>query len=77
MSHDCGECPRLRVEVMRLGRLNEFLRRQVGQLLGGVRSAITFIANEQEEPSMPVRQLPGALHLRLTYVAEQAEGKNV
>lgn len=77
MNRDCGECPRLRAEVVRLGRLNEFLHRQVGQLLGGVRSAITFIQTEQEQPSMPVRQLPAAVHNRLTYVAEQAEGKRI
>ena len=70
MSRDCPQCAQLRRQV-------EFLRRQVGQLLGGVRSAITFIDSEREQPSMPVRQMPGALHNRLTYIAEQAEGKRI
>ncbi len=77
MSRDCGECPRLRAEVLRLGRQNEFLRRVLAQLLGGVRSTIAFLQAEQEQPTMPRRDLPPAVHARLTYIAEQAEGQRI
>jgi hypothetical protein len=77
VSGDCGECPRLRAEVVRLGRRNEFLRRVLAQLLGGVRSTITFLAAEQEQPTMPARNLAPAVQARLTYIAEQAEGQRV
>lgn len=77
MSRDCGQCPQLRAEVVRLGRHNEFLRRVLAQLLGGVRSTITFLHTEQEEPTMPRRDLPPAVEVRLTYIAEQAEGQRI
>lgn len=77
MSRDCGECPRLRAEVIRLGRRNEFLRRVLAQVLGGVRSTIAFLHAEQTEPTMPRRDLAPATEARLTYIAEQAEGQRI
>jgi hypothetical protein len=77
VSRDCDQCPRLRAEVMRLGRHNEFLRRLVAHLLGGVRSTITYLQAEQEQPTMPRRDLPPAVHARLTYIAEHAEGQRI
>jgi hypothetical protein len=77
VSRDCGQCPQLRAQVVRLDRQNEFLRRVLAQVLGGVRAAITFLATEQEQPTMPRRDLPRAVHARLTYIAEQAEGQRI
>jgi hypothetical protein len=77
VSRDCGECPRLRAEVVRLSRQVEFLRRLLARVLGGVRSTITFLDAEQETPTMPRRNLPPAVHARLTYIAEQAEGQRL
>jgi hypothetical protein len=77
LSGDCGQCPRLRAEVARLGRQTEFLRRLLGRLLGGVRSTITFLETEQEHPTLPGRDLAPAVHARLTYIAEQAEGQRI
>lgn len=76
MSRDC-ECARLRAEVLRLGRHNEFLRRLVAHLLGGVRSIITFLQAEQEQPTMRGRDLAPAVTARLTYIAEHAEGQRI
>jgi hypothetical protein len=63
--------------VVRLGRQVEFLRRLLGQVLGGVRSTITFLHAEQEQPTMPRRNLAPAVQSRLTYIAEQAEGQRL
>lgn len=84
MSRDCGQCPQLRAEVGRLRgqvetltRRIEFLRRVLAQVLGGVRSVIGFLDAEQDHPTMPRRDLLPAVHTRLTYIAEHAEGQRI
>jgi hypothetical protein len=82
MSGDCTSCPQLRRQVAELTatvrrqhRLIEFLRRVLAQLIGGVRSTLTFIEQEQDTPTMARRDVPPAIHARLTYVADTAEGQ--
>ena len=77
MSDRCTQCPALRRQNADLMNRVTFLRRLLAQVIGGVRSTLTFIEQEQDTPSMPVRQVPAAIHTRLTYVAEQAEGQRV
>ncbi|WP_433297429.1 hypothetical protein ACQP2F_41000 [Actinoplanes sp. CA-030573] len=70
MSRDCPNCTRLAEQ-------NAFLRSLLGQLIGGLRAAVAFITAEQDEPSMPPRTTIAAVRNRLTYLAEQAEGKRI
>ncbi len=79
----CDTCPQLRREIAALqnlvrdlNRRIEFLRRWLAWVLAGVRATCEFIDREQAEPTMPRRQLVPAIHTRLTYVADTAEGKN-
>ncbi|BFU47877.1 hypothetical protein [Krasilnikovia sp. MM14-A1004] len=73
----CTRCPALHRHIAELEKRNAFLRHLLGQLLGGVRSTLAFIAAEQDTPSLPRRHQLPAIHARLTHVAEQAEGIRV
>lgn len=73
----CGQCPALRRQNAELAHRIDFLRALLAQLVGGLRSTITFIEAEQDTPTMPPRRVPAAIHQRLTYIAEQCEGKRV
>ncbi|MEU7907941.1 hypothetical protein [Actinoplanes sp. NPDC049118] len=80
MSRDggqCPQCPALRRQNAELLHRIDFLRALLAQLVGGIRSTITFIETEQETPSGPPRRVPAAIHQRLTYIAEQSEGKRI
>jgi predicted nucleic acid-binding Zn-ribbon protein len=79
----CSTCPQLRREinalnnvVTQLNRRIAFLRRWLAWALAGIRSTVAFIDQEQEQPSMPRRELVPAIQARLTFVADTAEGKN-
>jgi hypothetical protein len=76
-SAPCHQCPALRRQNAELRHRIEFLRALLAQLIGGIRSTITFIETEQDTPSMPPRRVPAAIHNRLTYIAEQSEGKRI
>jgi hypothetical protein len=82
-SPSCNTCPQLRREinalnnvVTQLNRRITFLRSWLAWVLAGTRAVIDFIDREQAEPTMPRRELVPAIHARLTFVADTAEGKN-
>jgi hypothetical protein len=76
MSERCTRCPALQRQNAELMNRNTFLRHLLAQLVGGIRSTITFIQTEQDTPTMPPRRVPTAVHARLTYIADQSEGKH-
>ena len=82
MAQSCEQCPHLRAQIAELKRIVaaqqrqiEFLQARLGELLGGVKATVTFIEQETDQPSMPRRQMIGAVHARLTYCIDLAEGR--
>lgn len=65
-------CPNCSQTARRL----DLLRRVLAEVIGGVRAAARFIEDQQEQPTMPGRALPTAIHQRLISIAETAEGRN-
>jgi hypothetical protein len=65
----CSNCSQL-------ARRIDLLRRVLAEVIGGIRATARFIEDEQDQPTMPRRDLPPAIHTRLSFVADTAEGRN-
>lgn len=61
----CESCAALAAE-------NAHLRRQVGELTGGIQSTLGFIDAELDEPTMPRRDFIPAIQVRLGAVLTSA-----
>jgi hypothetical protein len=83
MAQSCATCPDLRAQVNHLQQIVsqqqaqiEFLRRQLVEFIGAVRGTVGFIEAEQDTPSAPPRTVVAAVHTRLTFALDRAEGRN-
>lgn len=59
-----------------LARQIDLLRRVLAETIGGIRATTRFIEEQHDEPTMPRRDLPTAIHNRLTFITDTAEGRN-
>ena len=82
MAQSCGQCPALRARIAQLEgvvaqqqRTIAYLRNLLAHLVGAVRATVEFIEQEIQQPTMQRRQMIGALHARLTYTIDLAEGR--
>jgi hypothetical protein len=69
-SPPCNQCSTLRDQIA-------LLRQRLAVITTGVRATVQLIDQQTETPTMPRRDLIPAVHNRLTYVLDLAEGKRV
>lgn len=59
-----------------LSRQIDLLRRVLAEMIGGIRATARFIEDQTDQPTMPGRHLPAAIHNRLISIVETAEGRH-
>jgi hypothetical protein len=65
----CANCSQM-------SRRLDLLRRVLAETIGGIRATARFIEDQTDQPTMPRRDLPPAIHNRLTSIVDTAEGRH-